>query len=238
MRPTPLVFLAVVLGATVAARADIRPDSVRIARVTVYADRAEVVREAKLQLRVGDSEVVVDGIPEGVEPDSIRVRAHGTPAALGAVQIRQEIHQREGHGDPEALQREVQRLTDAIAALDGEAAVDAELQAFLASMKTVTSSVAKGPSGEGRVDARSVGDMYAFVGTSLAELKQRELARAVQRRALNEQLGTAQAALAAARPPAWVSRSAAVEVHTERGGALTLELAYLLPRAGWRPVYR
>ncbi len=237
MRPTPLLCLACVLGATVA-RAEVRPDSVRIARVTVYADRAEVVREAKLQLRAGDSEVVVDGIPEGVEPDSIRVRGHGTPAALGAVQIRQEVHPGESHGDPEAAQREVQRLLDAIAALDGEAAVDAELQAFLSSMKTVTGAVAKGPSGDGHVDARSVGDMYAFVGTSLAELKQRELARAVQRRALNEQLGTAQVALAAARPPAWVSRSAAVEVHVERGGALTLELAYVLPRAGWRPVYR
>jgi uncharacterized protein (TIGR02231 family) len=239
MCPTPLVCLALVLGASSGTRAQVHPESVRIARVTVYADRAEVVREAKLQLRAGDAEVLVEGIPPGVEADSIRVRAHGTSAAVGAVQIREELGAPEAQGDPVAAEREVQRLSDVLAAVEGENAVDAELRAFLTSMKTVTASSATQSLGDGKVDAKSVGDMYAFVRTSLAELKERELSRAVQRRDLLKQLADAQAALAAARPVASIrSRSAAVQVHADRGGALTLELAYLLPGAAWRPVYR
>lgn len=239
MRPTHAVCLVFLLTAASIAGAQIRPESVRIARVTVYADRAEVVREVKLLLNAGDAEVAVDGIPEGVEADSIRVRAHGTPAELGAVQIREEVREAEPRGDTAVAEREVRRLTDEIAVLDGENGVDAELRSFLSSMKAVTASATSESLGEGRVDAKSVGDMYAFVRTSLGELKQRKLLRATRRRTLQEQLTVAQAALAAARPPGSIrSRSAGVQIHADRAGSLTLELAYVVPRAAWRPVYR
>jgi hypothetical protein len=181
----------------------------------------------------------MEGIPDGIEADSIRVRAHGTPATLGAVQVREEVREAPASTESGAAEREVRRLSAEISALDGQAAVDAELNAFLGSMKAVTSKTTAETLGQGKVDARSVGDMYAFVRTSLTDLKQHELERTEKRRALQEQLQLAQATLAAARPPASIrSRVATVDVHADRFGPLTLEMAYVVPGAGWRPVYR
>jgi hypothetical protein len=64
MRPTPAAVLLLALGILLcssahAARPETRPDTVRLSRVTVYVDRAEVVREATLALSAGDTEVVV-----------------------------------------------------------------------------------------------------------------------------------------------------------------------------------
>ena len=239
MRSLLAVFaLAAVLPAQ-AARVEVRPDTARISRVTVYVDRAEVVREARLTLGAGDTEVVVAGIPEGIETDSIRVRAHGTPATLGAVQVRDEVRKTEERVEAGPAERELRRLRGEIASLEGEAAVDAELQAFLASMKAVSTKTTSEDLGRGKVDPQSLQDMYALVHTSLSDLKRRELQRAERRRDLNDQLAVAEAALAAARPPASNrSRVATVDVHAEAGGALTLELVYVVPGTGWRPHYR
>ena len=79
-------MLALMLAglAVVTAPAPIAAQDAHVTRVTVYADRAEVVREATARVPEGPSQVAFAGIPVGVDPDSIRIAARGVPARIGA----------------------------------------------------------------------------------------------------------------------------------------------------------
>ena len=84
MRRLVLGLLAACASASVPAATIAATDS-RIVEVTVYPDRAEVVREARVELPKGASTIELSEIPFGADPDSIRVSAKGVPATLGAV---------------------------------------------------------------------------------------------------------------------------------------------------------
>ncbi|MFD2440586.1 DUF4140 domain-containing protein [Paracoccus kondratievae] len=60
----------------------------RVTDVTVYPWGASVTREASLDLPDGAHELVIPGIPEGIDPASLRVTAKG--AVIGATGFQQE----------------------------------------------------------------------------------------------------------------------------------------------------
>lgn len=109
----------------------------RIVEVTVFRDRAEVVREARVDLPAGASTVELEDIPFGVEADSLRVSAEGVPAVLGAVELRQRAEKPVESTEFLAAREEVRRLEGEIAALKAESDVDAQLLTYLSSLRHV-----------------------------------------------------------------------------------------------------
>jgi len=238
-RPVPLLlvllapFTPLALGATIPAR-----DS-RIVEVTVYPDRAEVVREAKHELPAGASTLEFLGLPLGVEPDSLTVTARGTAAALGAVEIRDRAEEPKETPEFLAAKGEVRRLEAEMARLQSEAGVAAKLGEFLEGLKATTAQRESERLGEGKADPASIQAVYTLVKTGLTDLAAEKRAREEKRREIEEALQVARARLAASQPPgSIVTRVAAIEVVAERAGPLTLRLAYVAPNATWRPAYR
>jgi len=74
-------FILAILTAVPALAVVVPAKNARITEVTVFRDRAEITREARVQLPAGASTVQFETIPFGVEPDSLRVRAAGVAAA-------------------------------------------------------------------------------------------------------------------------------------------------------------
>ena len=111
----------------------------RIVEVTVFPDRAEIVREARADLPAGGSTVEFSGLPFNVEPDSLRVTAKGVAAALGAVELKQAADQPKETPEFIAARDDVQRLENEMFAINAEEATGKDLRDFISSLKAGTS---------------------------------------------------------------------------------------------------
>jgi len=209
--PTAAVLL--VLAGAPAPAATVPARDARITDVTVYRDRAEVVREATVRLPAGASTVEFAGIPVGVEPDSLRVQATGVGAVLGAVEIVEVAAEAEDTPELVAAREEVERLERALAALDGDARVDDQLGKFLASLQAAAAGDASRDLGEGGIDTASIASLYDLLAERLGALAARDLDRARERRELGRELELARAHLGTLRPSGGIrSRVATVDI--------------------------
>jgi len=232
-------MLVLVVTALPASSREPVPAASKIVEVTVYRDRAEVVKEATVQLPAGASSVEFVGLPFGVEQDTLRVSALGVSATLGAIKIRQRADDPVEAPEWLAAQSEVLRLEEEIAALEQSGRIDGQLRGFLKSVTTVTASREARDLGEGQGNPAAISEVYTLLETKLGSLGRAGLERHSRRRELDKELAVARARLNTLRPGSGVrSRSAVVEIETERAGSLTLRLAYLAPGASWRPSYR
>ncbi len=229
--------LVLAVGALPAAT--IRAGGARIVRVTTFPDRAEIVREARVDLPAGASTVEFPGLPWHVEPDSLRATASGVPAVLGAVELKPAAQEPEEPPELVAAREEVRRLERELADLEAQEETAKELREYIGALQATTAVRESERLGEGRADPASIQAVYDLVRSSLQGLGKEALERGDRRRDLAEELKVARARLNAARPAGPIrTRIATLEVEARQAGALTLQLEYLAPRASWRPSYR
>lgn len=241
-----VLFLGVALflwGALApAARAGrIEAQGARITKVAVYPDRAEVLRQAQVQVPIGSSEVAFLDVPYGVEPDSVRVSAHGVSAVLGAVELKDEAQTPAKSEEFIAADKDVKRLEAELAALDAQDGVGNDLLDYLRSLKNIPTArlPAEKPGEAPKIDPAAIQAIYGILKTDLDDLSRQTLARKTKRTELQEAVQVARAKRDAAKPQGSIrSRTAVIEVQARQAGALTLELSYVAPGAFWRPAYR
>jgi uncharacterized protein (TIGR02231 family) len=240
-RETILVATLALLAASgpAAGASTIAVGDAPIVEVTVYPDRAEIVREATVALPAGDSSIEFVGIPFRVEPDSLRVSAEGVPSTLGAVEIRDRVEEPAETPEWIAARDAVRDLERQLATLDVEDKNARKLRGFLDAVSTVTAQNQTRDMAEGRADPEAIRGVYELLRSEHGALSAGELEREQRRVKLKEDLEVARAKLATLRPAGSIhSRVATVEVDAERAGSLSLRLAYLVAGASWRPAYR
>lgn len=227
------LFAATLLAAT------IPTTDARIAQVTVYPDRAEVVRESSVRVPSGSSTIEFGAIPAGVEPDSLRIAGRGVAATIGAIEVRQQAHEAEVTAEYKAADAEVRRLEAAIAALDAQDATDAALRSYLDALRAANAQKNADAIAAGKPDPLALKAMLDFLRGGYGDLAQQMLQRREQKETLVEALAVARAKRAAIKPRGAIhSRIAAVEVNAPAAGVLNLEFSYVVPGTGWRPAYR
>ena len=228
-----MVAIAPALAAIVPAK------NAPITEVTVFRDRAEITRQARVQLPAGASTVQFEAVPIGVEADSLRLRAEGVAATLGAVEFVQVAGEPEESAEFVAAREEVERLVASLTAVSEERGMDDRLQAFLVGLQAATAERVSRELGDGRTDPASLEAVYELLASRYAGLSSRRLDRNSSAKELNEKLKIAQAKLATLRPATSIrSRQATVEVETREAGPLVVRLTYVVPGAVWRPSYR
>ncbi len=215
------------------------PVESRIVEVTLFLDRAEVVREARVELPPGASTVELTGLPIALESDSLRVSARGTSATLGAVELKERADRPSEPPELSVARDEVARIQRELAAVDADSEVSAELREFLNSLRASATKNESTKLAEGRPDIVSVEAYYSLLRGRLQELGRDRLARTEKREKLQRELAVARAKLEAARPGGEIrSRAVTIDIAAERAGAITLRIAYLVPGASWSPAYR
>jgi uncharacterized protein (TIGR02231 family) len=207
----------------------------KIDRVTVYPDGAVVTRLGKASLLQGVSQIVLRGLPAGVDPASIRVEAQGDgPFAIGAVDVRQVP----GDARPvidAALEGKIRSLQAEKAALEGQvSAVEAKRATIENFGKTGPDKL--GPDGK----ALPVGDwpaVFEAIGTALVKVQGELLT-------LRNRIADAEAEIAAlekARPhgarAGQPKRDVAISVEAKAPVAAEIAVSYRVSGASWLPVY-
>lgn len=216
-------------------------DGGRIADVTVFRDRAEVVRERSVQLGAGASTVSFSGLPAAIDAGSVRVTAEGAPASLGAIEIVPVVPEDPEQPNPEleAVQAEIKRLEREIAAMHAAERADNQLRNYLQALGKATAESQAERLPEATADPAVFRSAFELMSVELHRLGEGSVERTFKRQQLERELERARARASVLRPErAIVTHTVNVGIESPRGGRLTVRLAYLLPGASWQPAYR
>ncbi|SFX45249.1 conserved hypothetical protein [Paracoccus pantotrophus] len=212
----------------------------RVTEVTVYPWGAGVTREATLDLPAGAHELVIPGMPAGVDPASLRIAAEG--AVIGATGLQQERALPETPAkSPElrAAEDEVRRLKAALAERDaGVAEIKARAEAAEDSIDFLMKLAESDAAGTADIAA-----LARVVGEQLLQARQTAIRAGLEaeaadagREELADELARAEARLEALRGPD-ADRGALVIAVQGQGQPARIRITSLTDAASWEPVY-
>lgn len=200
-----------------------------IVSVTVYPDRATVLRETDLVLPAGTHAIVFDRLPASLIPNSLRVAGKGTAAVkiLGLdaktqfleAPLLPEFHKLQA--EVEALGFEVMMTRDAVEVLETQ-------EKFLKSIEASKTSQ-EIPAWE---------KVVAFLGAKLQEIRLSRLAQIKLLREQENRFETLKKKMDSLKPQRGLeAKRVAVLVEATQAGKLTLSLGYTVMNARWTPLY-
>ena len=235
MRPFALLALAFPI---LAAASDLHPPS-RIDAVTVHRSSARVTRVARIEVQGGPVRLLLDGLPDQLDDDSIRVEGKGSARAkVFGVSVERVTGTEASVAEARAAEERIERLQDEDRGLDDRVkAAQARIE-FVRSLRSTYS--------EERAKNLAVRGVSAREWTELAELVSREVTEAsaevrkveAGRRELARRVAQARADLEKLQAKRGkTSKTVAVEVEAEKPGALELAVSYVVPAAGWTPIW-
>jgi uncharacterized protein (TIGR02231 family) len=237
-RSTALVLLLAALGPERATATDLAASS-SVDAVTVYRGWARVTRLARVELPPGDTRLLLQGLPAGLDDDSLRVAGKGTARArVGGVSVERVTQAELALPEVRAAEARVEQLQGEDRALEDRIGQARARSKFVESLRSSYSEERSKNLAVRGVSAREWADLVAFVEAQLdgaagevrrAEGSRRELARRLA--AARDDLARLQAKRSAR------SARVAVELSAERAGTLELAVSYLVRDAGWRPVW-
>ncbi|MSR43004.1 MAG: mucoidy inhibitor MuiA family protein [Pedosphaera sp.] len=216
-----------------------QPLAARITEITVYADRAQVVRQAPAQLAPGTSRHAFVKLPGWIDEGSVRVTL--SPASAGKildVQVRRTFLAKPT--DEEFIKAEiaVRDLADQIATLDDEKGVlDAQTKHVDAIRMFSLDKFPKDVAAR-EVKPQEYGAAVEFIAESLRKnaAARRELEK--KRRELQPELQARQRRVEDLRQRSQLEqRTVVVTVQAAAAATGTLTLSSMLPGATWEPVH-
>jgi uncharacterized protein (TIGR02231 family) len=218
--------------------ADVRAAS-RVDAVTVYRSSARVTRAARVDVSPGAARVLLEGLPDQLDDDSIRVEGKGgARARVFGVTVERVTAAEASAAEARALEERLERLQD-----DDRGLVD-RIQAaqgraeFVRSLRSTYSEERARNLAVRGVSAKEWSELAAFVSAELAASSAEVRAVEGQRRELARRVAQARADLEKVQAKRGrTTKTVAVEVEVEKGGALDLAVSYAVPSAGWSPIW-
>jgi uncharacterized protein (TIGR02231 family) len=235
MRPIALVVLAV---PALALSADLRAPS-RVDAVTVYRSSARVTRLARFELPQGPARVLLEGLPDSIDDDSIRVEGKGSAQArLFGVSVERVTLADAAAVEARAVEDRLVQLQDDDRALDDRVkAAQARLELVRSLRSTYSEERARNLAVRA-VSAREWAELASFVADETAAAAGEVRKVDVARRELGKRIAQARADLEKVQAKRGkTTKTVYVEVEAEKGGALDLSVSYAVPAAGWAPVW-
>ncbi len=232
-------FALITFHAAVAASGEAEPAASEIGEVTVYADRAQVVRQATVALDAGRTLFSFSQLPGWIDESSVRVGLK--PAEAGEivdVELRRTFLARASDEDFQKAQDAVHEIADELAALaDEQAVLEAQARHIEAirvfSLEKLPQDVAMR-----EIPPTEYGAAIDFIANALREVARarRELER--KRRVLEPELGVRQRQLAELQQRSQLEqRTVLVTVRAAAAKPATMTVTYMLPGATWQPIH-
>jgi uncharacterized protein (TIGR02231 family) len=211
-----------------------------ITAVTVFRDGARVQRSGTVSMAQGRQVVVIGGLPDSVDPASVRVAARGPGLTLLNVEVHHGYRTDPLREETARLRAEAERCQDAVRALDDEdAAVRAQLD-FLGHLSGAAATALARAVGFGRASHDDLAQMAGHLSADTADALGRRRDIAARGRTARLELEAAERRLEEAeqlsgQPAAYTEVSAILEAGAE--AQAEVELSYHVPGASWRPLY-
>ena len=231
----PSCFLLATLTLSVAA-ADIPTTAAKVHTVTVYGDRAEVVRHLTATIEAGDHTLTFENLPGATDLSSVRVDGKG---AFTLIDIRGERIQTKEVADERVLKltKELEalraQLTDLTLADNRITQRKAALEKVLGRLTSVGKE-----SANAEMDPSKWAAYLQYHVDTLAKLDQEILANGVSRNSLTLDLDRLQRELNELNAQRFKFRNVArVRIEAKQAGPIELDLAYVVRGPSWNPLY-
>jgi uncharacterized protein (TIGR02231 family) len=230
LRAITILLLA---GASPVFAADITAAS-KIDGVVVYPGLAAVTRIVEVEVPAGQHVIVVSGLPQALDPNSLRVEGVSTGRLqVGSVEMRTQPL-----GGVAGPQGEVaQRLRTL---QEDRQRKQAELQAVTAKQQMIQAIGQQAPTiltGKDKpVDPADWAKAWDAVGDGLRKAAEDVTAAQAALRTIDEEMG-AISRQGGAAPRAGLTRAASISVEASGDAKATLKLTYQVGGATWRPSY-
>lgn len=211
----------------------------RIDAVTVYRSSARVTRFARVDVTPGDSRVVLRGLPDQLDDDSIRVEGRGSAKVhLHGVSVERVTGAFSAVEEARVAERRLEQLQDEDRALEDRLSAVRERAKFVESLRSTYSEERAKNLAVRSVAAKELAQLASFVGGELASAAVESRTAERARRELKRKIDAARAELeklTAKRGE--TTKSVSVELASEGAGAVEVWVSYLVPAAGWQPVW-
>lgn len=231
----PSCFLLAALTLSVAA-ADIPTTAAKVHTVTVYGDRAEVVRHLSANVEAGDHTLTFENLPGATDLSSVRVDGKG---AFTLIDIRGERVQTKEVADERVLK--LSKELEALRAQAGDLTLaDNRITQRKAALEKVLgrlTSVGK-ESANAEMDPSKWAAYLQYHVDTLAKLDKEILANGVSRTSLNLDIDRVQRELNELNAHRYKFRNVArVRIEAKQAGPIELDLAYVVRGPSWNPLY-
>ncbi len=234
-------FLTILSMSTLSFSADLKriaPPS-QVTSVIVYADRALTIRSATVNLKPGGYLIAFESLPVLIQDDSVRVEGRGSAGAkIVGLEVKRAFLEQSGEKRAKELDEEIRRLESLSGALDAKKAGLSSQKAFLESIRVAWGDRISKELAIGRPTSEELRDASRFVGAEVTRIEELAREAEVEKKGIKDKID----ALQRQRNESTGSRrkeakSVEVMVEIAREGSLTLDLAAVVPRAGWQPSY-
>jgi len=209
-----------------------------IAEVTVYPDRARVLRTGVVELEAGLHTLAIPELPVSLDPDSVRAAGRGSAQARLLGVSTELTYYRESPAERvRKLEREIETLKEKDASLQNQQTVLKAQLDHLEGLASHTETFAKGLA-FGRTQVSDQAALMSYLretGAGLMnEMQQigvvgRELAKTLKK--LRDELDQ----LRDARPRR--RYTAKIELEIAKAGSFQADLSYTIKNASWQPLY-
>lgn len=227
---TTAIVVALIDGAPALA-ADITLDS-RVDKVTVYPRGADVSRLGQVTIATGTHRVTVGDMPDGIDPNSVRLEADGTSAlVLGAVDVARVAAGEADQGERQRIEDEIEALGDRRREFD-DAIADANVQiGFL-------ERLASGPIAfDDEAGSPDWPEIFRFVGAEIAPLRQTIRAAEIERRDIDREIVRLNRELEALAVPDVYLTEVTFDVAAAEAFSGAITIRYRVNAARWQPYY-
>ncbi len=212
----------------------------RAERVTLFEDRAEVVRRATLRVEAGSSWVAIVGVSLVVDDATVQAKVISGAARVLSARVLRKVRTEAalGREEIEKLEASVREASAQVAAAQQaiERAQRLEQHHFKLAQEWVA-AVALGPknASDPTVLASYREALAAIDASAQATLAERARARAEQARAERERARAEERLREGRQEKPRYAAAIELELDAREGGEVELELVYRLPCALWRP---
>lgn len=210
-----------------------------VVRVTLFEDRAEVVRAAKAELSRGSGKVVLAGLSPFIDEGSIQAKAAG-PAKVTAARVRVKAHEERALGREaiDALEREAadakRAESSASSAIERANRSEGRARELLEKWIEGASIVPKGAREEETAEAWKA-SLRSIDGTMESALDRASVAREQKSRATAEHARTAARLAEGSVIEPRFEGQIEIDVEMEHDASIDLEVTYRVACALWRP---
>jgi uncharacterized protein (TIGR02231 family) len=209
-----------------------------ITAVTVYPDRARIVRSGTATLPPGNHRLEIAELPLSLDPASVRASARGMARArLLGVDVQRRFYAETPTERVRELEKQIEALGDEMCGLDAQVELLKGEQTVVVDLTAQTKAFAHGLA-YGKTTPEAQMALLDSVRSRAEALNKALLDLAVRRRELERRLQKAQNELDQLRSAKGCERyTAAVEVEVTQAGDLTVEVVYVVSNAAWQPLY-
>jgi uncharacterized protein (TIGR02231 family) len=209
-----------------------------VTAVAVYPDRARVTRSGTAALESGSHKLELSELPLSLDAASVRASARGTAGArLLGVDVRRDFYVETPAERVRELEKQIEALEDEMGGLDAQVELLQQERASLSELASQTKAFAHGLA-YGKTTPEAQMAVFDSLRGRAEEVNAALLDLAVQRRDLERRLQKLRNELAQMQGGGRRERyTAVVEIEVTQAGDLTVELTYVVSKAGWRPLY-